>query len=76
MKASPRDPRPGRYLITGSVDLFRAAISPDSLAGRVETIELLPFSQAEIARSEAPGFLERAFAGDFSKLATAGAATS
>ncbi len=75
-QAVDEDPRPGRYLITGSVDLFRAAISPDSLAGRVETIELLPFSQAEIARSEAPGFLERAFAGDFSKLATAGATTN
>lgn len=37
------DPRPGRYLITGSVDLFRGSISPDSLAGRVETIDLLPF---------------------------------
>lgn len=64
-QAVDEDPRPGRYLITGSVDLFRAAISPDSLAGRVETIELLPFSQAEIARTGTPRFLERAFAGDF-----------
>ena len=64
-QAVDEDPRPGRYLITGSVDLFRSAISPDSLAGRVETIELLPFSQAEIAGAGAPGFLDRAFAGDF-----------
>ena len=63
-QAVDQDPRPGRYLITGSVDLFRSAISPDSLAGRVETIELLPFSQAEIAGAGAPGFLDRAFAGD------------
>ena len=48
------DPRPGRYLITGSVDLFRSSISPDSLAGRVETIELLPFSRAEIAGAGVP----------------------
>ncbi len=74
-QAVDEDPRPGRYLITGSVDLFRAAISPDSLAGRIETIELLPFSQAEIARTGAPGFLDRAFAGDFPSLAEAGATT-
>ena len=66
--AVDEDPRPGRYLITGSVDLFRSSISPDSLAGRIETIELLPFSQAEIAKSGAPRFLDRAFAGDFPGL--------
>ena len=74
-QAVDENPRPGRYLITGSVDLFRAAISPDSLAGRVETIELLPFSQAEIARAGASAFLHRAFAGHFPNLATAGATT-
>ncbi len=58
------DPRPGRFLITGSVELFRSAISPDSLAGRVETIELLPFTQAEIEQRDVPEFLARAFAGD------------
>ena len=58
-------PDPGRYLITGSVDLFRGMISPDSLAGRVETVELLPFSQAEIAGGAPPRFLDRAFVGDF-----------
>ena len=66
------DPRPGRYLITGSVDLFRSSISPDSLAGRVETIELLPFSRAEIAGSRVPEFLDRAFAADFPNLALTG----
>ncbi len=74
-QAVDEDPRPGRYLITGSVDLFRAAVSPDSLAGRVETVELLPFSQAEIARTGAPGFLDRAFAGDFPSFGVAGDAT-
>ena len=66
------DPRPGRYLITGSVDLFRSSISPDSLAGRVETIELLPFSRAEIVGSRVPEFLDRAFAADFPNLALTG----
>ena len=68
-KAVDEAPRPGRYLITGSVDLFKGALSPDSLAGRVDTIELLPFSQAEIAGAGVPGFLDRAFAGDFPSLA-------
>ena len=67
-KAVDEDPRPGRFLITGSVDLFKGTISPDSLAGRVETIELLPFSQAEIDRCASPNFLTRAFKGDFPAL--------
>ena len=70
--AVDESPRPGRYLITGSVDLFKGALSPDSLAGRVDTIELLPFSQAEIAGAGVPGFLDRAFAGDFPNLAVTG----
>ena len=71
-QAVDEDPRPGRFLITGSVDLFRGSISPDSLAGRVETIELLPFSQAEIAAADPPRFLDRAFAGDFPAVAATG----
>ncbi|MCY3838515.1 MAG: ATP-binding protein [Gammaproteobacteria bacterium] len=70
-KAVDEDPRPGRFLITGSVELFKGATSPDSLAGRVETIELLPFSQAELARGDPPTFVERAFAGDFDVSLTA-----
>ena len=69
-----RTPRPGRFLITGSVDLFQGAISPDSLAGRVETVELLPFSQAEIGRHKASDFLRHAFAGDFPMLKATGRA--
>ena len=71
-QAVDEDPSPGRFLITGSVDLFRGSISPDSLAGRVETIELLPFSQAEIAGAGPPEFLDRAFASDFPSLALTG----
>ena len=73
-KTVDENPRPGRFLITASVDLFRGAISPDSLAGRVETIELLPFSQAEIDRHRASEFLGRAFAGDFPALKASGRA--
>jgi uncharacterized protein len=64
-KAVDEDSRPGRFVVTGSVDLFKGTISPDSLAGRVETIELLPFSQAEIERSKPSAFLDHAFAADF-----------
>lgn len=56
----------GQFLITGSVRLFESSVSPDSLAGRVEKIELHPFSQAEIAQSNIPSFLNRVFDGDFS----------
>lgn len=66
------DPTPGRFLVTGSVELFRSAISPDSLAGRVETVELLPFSQAEAGVAAVPRFLDRAFAGDIPNLAAIG----
>ena len=71
-KVVDEDTRPGRFLVTGSVELFKGTISPDSLAGRVETIELLPFSQAEIEGREPPGFLSRAFNADFPALAMTG----
>ena len=71
-QAVDEDPHPGRYLITGSADLFKASISPDSLAGRVEVVELLPFSQAEVTGAGVPGFLDRAFAGDFPNHAVTG----
>lgn len=62
-KIVDENPRPGRFLITGSADLFAGAIAPDSLAGRVQTIELLPLSQAEIERRPPPAFLDAAFGG-------------
>ncbi|BFU42989.1 hypothetical protein KRMM14A1004_12260 [Krasilnikovia sp. MM14-A1004] len=42
------DPRPGRDLLTGSSRLFGMVAAPDALPGRMETIELRPFSQGEI----------------------------
>ena len=74
-KSVDEDPRPGRYLITGSVHLFSSALSPDSLAGRVETIELLPFSEAEIGGTDPPCFVERSFAREFPNLSEVGATT-
>ena len=64
-KTGDEDTRPGRFLITGLVELFKGTISPDSLAGRVETVEPLPFSQAEIEGRGPPSFLSKAFNADF-----------
>lgn len=41
------DPRPGRFLLTGSANLLRLPATQDSLAGRAETLELFGFSQGE-----------------------------
>jgi uncharacterized protein len=43
-----QDPRPGRYLLTGSARLLGLREIPDALTGRAETIELWPLSQGEI----------------------------
>lgn len=42
------DPRPGHYLLTGSARILGLRSLPDTLVGRMETIELWPFSQGEI----------------------------
>jgi hypothetical protein len=61
IKASvDEDPRPGRYLLTGSSRLFGMVAAPDALPGRMETVELWPFSQGEI--DGAPdGFIDAVF---------------
>ena len=56
------DPRPGRFLLTGSADLMTLPRVADSLAGRMAIIRLLPLAQAEL-RGAAPDFLDKAFAG-------------
>lgn len=59
------DPRPGRFLITGSADLQAIPRTQDSLAGRIEVVPLLPLAQAEIhRRPEPPRFVDAAFAGE------------
>ena len=42
------DPRPGRYLLTGSARVLGLRGMPDTLPGRTETIELWPLAQGEI----------------------------
>ncbi|MFC5946534.1 ATP-binding protein, partial [Micromonospora harpali] len=56
-----RDPRPGRFLLTGSARLLALRSLPDTLPGRSETVELWPLSQGEM--DGAPdGFVDAAFA--------------
>jgi uncharacterized protein len=47
-EAVDTDPRPGRFLLTGSARLLALRGLPDALPGRMETIELWPLSQGEI----------------------------
>jgi len=54
------DPRPGRFLLTGSARLLGLRNLPDALVGRMETIELWPFSQGEIERTT-DDFVDRVF---------------
>ena len=42
------DPTPGRFLLTGSSRILALSSLPDALPGRMEIIELWPFSQGEL----------------------------
>lgn len=56
------DRRPGRFLLTGSANLMALPTVADSLAGRMETLSLLPLSQSEIA-GQLTNWLDRVFTG-------------
>lgn len=56
--------QPGSYLLTGSANVLLLPKIADSLAGRMEVIDLWPLSQAEI-RGEDQNFIDMAFSGDF-----------
>jgi len=62
-KAVDEDCRPGRFLLTGSANVMTLPQVADSLAGRIETIRMLPLARAEI-EGVAPTFLECLFAGE------------
>ena len=46
------DRRPGRFLLTGSANVFLLPRLAESLAGRIEILPLHPLSQGELADSE------------------------
>lgn len=57
----------GQYLLTGSAQVFALRNVPDTLPGRVDTIELWPFSQSEID-SSAGNIIHVLFSGDVQRL--------
>ena len=62
-KSIDEDRRPGRFLLTGSTNLMALPAVADSLAGRMETLVLLPLSQGEI-RGTSVNWLDALFAGE------------
>jgi hypothetical protein len=62
-KSVDEDRRPGRFLLTGSANLMALPAVADSLAGRMETLMLLPLSQSEIENRPA-NWIDRVFAGE------------
>jgi predicted AAA+ superfamily ATPase len=61
-KSVDEDRRPGRFLLTGSANLMAMPKVADSLAGRMETLSLLPLSQSEIELQTA-NWIDNAFKG-------------
>lgn len=54
------DPTPGRFLLTGSSRILALRTLPDALPGRMEIIELWPFSQGEMS-GDPDRFIDAAF---------------
>ena len=61
-KSVDEDRRPGRFLLTGSANLMTLPTVADSLAGRMETLSLLPLSQSEI-EGNSSNWIDAAFGG-------------
>jgi hypothetical protein len=60
--AVDRDPRPGRFLLTGSANILTAPRVAEALTGRMEVVRLWPLAQSEFERS--PGnFVDALFQG-------------
>jgi len=57
-----RDPTPGQFLLTGSVNILTAPRIADALTGRAEYLRLSPFSQGEL-RGTTESFVPRLFDG-------------
>ena len=64
--AVDKDRRPGRFLLTGSANVLMLPQMADSLAGRMEIIELWPLAQSELNRRDGSA-VDRLFAGDFAQ---------
>jgi hypothetical protein len=69
-KTIDEDYRPGRFLLTGSANVLTLPRVADSLAGRMETLRMLPLAHAEV-EGLTPTFLERLFEGTLREHQTA-----
>lgn len=58
-----RDRKPGRFLLTGSANVMLLPSLSESLAGRMESLTLLPLSQGEL-RDRRETFVDRVFGDD------------
>ena len=68
-KIIDEDRRSGRFLLTGSANLMALPTVADSLAGRMETLTLLPLSQAEMHGGRS-NWLDSVFAGTLPAVRT------
>ncbi|MDT0994004.1 AAA family ATPase, partial [Pseudomonas aeruginosa] len=60
--AVDRDRTPGRFLLTGSANVLLLPQIADSLAGRMEVLNLWPLAQSEIERQPL-SMIDRLFSG-------------
>jgi predicted AAA+ superfamily ATPase len=56
--------QPGRFILTGSSNVLAMPKLADSLAGRMEVIDLMPLSQGEIEGAD-DGFVDAVFGSEF-----------
>lgn len=68
-KSVDEDRRAGRFLLTGSANLMAMPTVTDSLAGRMETLTLLPLSQSEIHKRTA-NWIDMVFTGRLLEIDT------
>lgn len=61
-KSIDDDTRPGRFLLTGSANVMTLPQVADSLAGRIETLQMMPLARAEVVGGRAT-FIENLFGG-------------
>ena len=64
-----RDRQPGRFLLTGSANIFTLPKLADSLAGRMEVLPLYPFAEVELQATQS-SFLQGLLEGEVAEFET------
>ncbi|MBI5658745.1 MAG: ATP-binding protein [Nitrosomonadales bacterium] len=67
--AIDQDRKPGRFMLTGSANLMLLPQLSDSLAGRIEVLQLYPLAQSELAGQQAT-FLQQMFGAEMLAIST------